>query len=167
MEIATREKNGIACPQSRGLGIAAGLILPHRPHFKRARVLVHRYVVPALCVIALGLGGCSATATAPGGPDAPDAQYATATGSEAQYMCQGGSEHCKVEPAAQSGGSKARRCGEEGPPLGQPPCSCLTDYFFSTDRPFCTAVDWLVVMPVVVGVVLLVVGAEYGAGGGR
>lgn len=161
MEIATREKNGIACPQSRGHGIAAGLTLPHRPRFKRARALVHRYVVPALCVIALGLGGCSATPTAPDAQNAPDAQHASAIGSEAQYMCQGGPEHCKVEPAAQSGGSKARRCGEEG----QPPCSCLTDYFFSTDRPFCTAVDWLVVMPVVVGVLLVVLGAEGGAGG--
>ncbi len=131
MEIATREKNGIACPQSRGHGIAAGPTLPHHPRFKRARVLVHRYVVPALCAIAFGLGGCSAAATAPSGLDGPDAQnapnaqYATAT-EEAQYMCQGGPEHCKVEPTAQSGGSKARRCGEEG----QPPCSCLTDYFF-------------------------------------
>ena len=166
MEIATREKNGIACPQSRGHGIAAGLTPPHHPRFKRARVLVHRYVVPALCAIALGLGGCSAAATAPSVLDAPDAQnapnaqYATATGSEAQYMCQGGPEHCKVVPAAQSGGSEARRCGQEG----QPPCSCLTDYFFSTDRPFCTAVDWLVVMPVVVGVLLFVLGATGGAG---
>jgi hypothetical protein len=47
---------------------------------------------------------------------------------------------------------------------GAAPFQCLTDYFFSTDRPFCTAVDWLVVMPVVVGVVLFVAGAAGGAG---
>ncbi len=161
MEIAMQEKNGIACPQSSGHGIAAGLTLPHHPRFKWARVLVHRYVVPALCAIAIGLGGCTATASAPDAQNAPNAQHVTAAGSDAQYMCPAGSEHCKVEPAAASGGSEARRCGGEG----QPPCQCLTDYFFSTDRPFCTAVDWLVVMPVVVGVVLFVAAASGGGVG--
>jgi hypothetical protein len=159
MEIATREKNGIACPQSSRHGIAVGLTPLYR--FKRARVLVHRYVVPALCAIAIGLGGCAATTTAPDAQSAPDAQHVAAIESDAQHVCQGGPEHCKVEPAAESGGSKARQCGEEG----QPPCSCLTDYFFSTKRPFCTAVDWLVVMPVVVGVVLVVVAASGGGVG--
>ena len=132
MEIATLEKDRIACSQSCERGIAARLIPFQSRLFKRVRLAVGRYVVPALCAIALGLGGCSAAATAPSGlaaPDAqnaPNAQYATATGSEAQYMCQGGPEHCKVVPAAQSGGSEARRCGQEG----QPPVRVSQTIFF-------------------------------------
>jgi len=133
--------------------------------FERVRLAVGRYVVPTLCAIAIGLGGCTATATVPDAQSAPDAQHATAIESDAQHVCPEGSEHCKVEPAAESGGPVAPRCGEEG----QPPCSCFTDYFFSTKRPFCTAVDWLVVMPLavgVVGVVLVVVAASGGRGFG-
>jgi hypothetical protein len=161
MEIATREKNGIACPQSRGHSIAAGLAALHYRNFKQVRLAVERYVLPVICAIALGLGGCSATATAPDAQSVPDAQPATAIESDAQHLCSGGPEHCKVEPTAENNGSEVRRCGEEG----QPPCSCLTDYFFSTKRPFCTAVDWLVVMPLAVGVVLIVVAASGGGVG--
>jgi hypothetical protein len=161
MEVATREKDGIACPQSRGHGLPAGPTMLHHPRFKHAWRLVYRYVVPGICAIALGLGGCSATATAPDAQSAPDAQHAMAIESDAQPVCPGGPENCKVERAAESGGQVARKCGEEG----QPPCSCLTDYFFSTKRPFCTAVDWLVVMPLAVGVVLIVVAASGGGVG--
>ena len=161
MEIETLEKNRIDCSQSSERGIAARLSPFQIRLFKRVRLAAGRYVVPTLCAIAIGLGGCTATATAPDAQNAPNAQHVTAAESDAHYTCPAGPEHCKVEPAAESGRSEARRCGAEG----QPPCQCLTDYFFSTDRPFCTAVDWLVVMPVVVGVALLVVGAAYGAGG--
>ena len=161
MENATLEKDRIARSQSCQRGIAARLVPFQGRLFKRVRLAVGRYVVPALCAIALGLGGCTATASAPDAQNAPNAQHVTAAGSDAQYTCPAGPEHCKVEPAAASGGSEARRCGGEG----QPPCQCLTDYFFSTDRPFCTAVDWLVVMPVVVGVVLFVAAASGGGVG--
>jgi hypothetical protein len=160
MEIATLEKNRIDCSQSCERGIAARLILFQRRLFKRVRLAAGRYVVPTLA-IAIGLGGCTATATAPDAQSAPDAHRATAIKSDAQYVCPAGPGECKVEPAAGSGGPQAGRCGGEG----QPPCSCLTDYFFSTQRPFCTAVDWLVVMPLAVGV-LLVVAAASGGGVG-
>jgi hypothetical protein len=160
MEIATLERNRIDCSQSCECGIIARLILFQSRLFKRVRLAVGRYVVTTLCAIALGLAGCAATATAPDAQNAPNAQHVTAAESDAHYTCPAGPEHCKVESAAESGRSEARRCGAEG----QPPCQCLTDYFFSTDRPFCTAVDWLVVMPVVVGVVLFVAGAAGGAG---
>jgi hypothetical protein len=156
MEIATLEKNRIDCSQLCERGIAARLILFQSRLFKRVRLAAGRYVVLTLCAIAIGLGGCTATATAPDAQSAPDAHRATAIKSDAQYVCPAGPGECKVEPAAESGRSEARRCGAEG----QPPCQCLTDYFFSTDRPFCTAVDWLVVMPVVVGVVLFVAGGS-------
>jgi len=32
--------------------------------FKRARLLAHRYALPALCALAIGLGGCTEAATA-------------------------------------------------------------------------------------------------------
>ena len=41
--------------------------------FKQVRLPIHRYLLPTLCVITIGLGGCTAAATS------PDARYATAT----------------------------------------------------------------------------------------
>jgi hypothetical protein len=153
MEITTLEWNGVGLRQTRERGIALGLTRLHCCRSKRARLLVGSYVVPALCAIAIGLGGCSAAATAPSGQDAeanaPDAQ------------CPAGPQHCKVEAALVKGdpalmdetASLNRERAPQPASPGEQPGSCLTDYFFSTKRPWCTALDWFVVLPVALFIV--------------
>jgi hypothetical protein len=152
MKITKCEQNGLGSSQSRSHGLGAGLTTLLHRLFNRVRLLVDCCAVPTICLIAIGLGGCSTTAPA------RDGQYATATGREAQYACPAGPEHCNVEPASvegtradERGTPEAGGCGEEG----QRPCSCLTDYFASTKRPFCTAVDWLVVLPLAFALAVL------------
>jgi hypothetical protein len=149
MEITTREWNGLGLRQTREHGIASGLTRLHCRRSKQAWLLVRRYVMPALCAIAIGLGGCSATATAPGG------QYAAAAESDTAVP---------VCPATVYAGAawypNQEEAGAADCRPAQPPGSCLTDYFFSTQRPLCTAVDWLVVLPVAV----LIVGSQGTAG---
>jgi hypothetical protein len=162
MEITKREWRGLGLRQTCERGIASGLTRLRRFRSIPARVLVGRYVLPALCAIAIGLGGCSATATAPGGPGAAAAESdtarpvcpATVYAGAAWYPNQEEAGAADCRQAIQL--SPSQRAGMEE----NPPGSCLTDYFFSTKRPLCTAVDWLVVLPVAV----LIVGLSGPAG---
>jgi hypothetical protein len=148
MEITTRECSGLGLRQTCERGIASGLTRLHCGRFKRAWLLVGHYVLPALCAIAIGLGGCTAAATAPGGGQgaaatAPGGQDAAATASdtalpECPATLYAGKAWSPNQEEARAAHCRQAQSG-----------SCLTDYFLSTKRPLCTAVDWLVVLPVV------------------
>jgi hypothetical protein len=148
MGITTHEWNGLGFKQTCEHGIASGLTRLHCGRFKRGRLLVGRYVLPALCAIAIGLGGCSTAATAPGRQDTAAAASDTARPVCPATLYAGETWYPNQEEFV---------CNERPPE--QPPGSCLTDYFFSTKRPLCTAVDWLVVLPVVLSAALIIGGA--------
>jgi len=152
MGITTRECKGLGLRQTCEHGIASGLTWLDCRRSKPARLLVGRYVllVLALCAIAIGLGGCSAAATSPGGQDA------AAKSDTAGPVCPATVYAGAAWYPNQEEEGWAADCRPAQPPeLPAPPGSCLTDYFFSTKRPFCTALDWLVVLPVA----LLIVGS--------
>jgi hypothetical protein len=150
MEITTREWNGLGLRQTCEHGIASGLTRLHCHRSKQAWLLVRRYVMPALCAIAIGLGGCSAAATAPRGQDAAAAESDTARPVCPATVYAGAAWYPNQEEA---GAADCRPA--------QPTGSCLTDYFFSTKRPLCTALDWFVVLPVA----FFIAGAAGGGGG--
>ena len=143
MGITTHEWNGLGLRQTCEHGIASGLTRLHCRSSKRARLLVGRYVLPAFCAIAIGLGGCTAAATAPRGQDT------VATASAGQDA--GADTARPVCPATLYAGeawdpNHGWTCVQPAAPAWSG--SCLTDYFFSTKRPWCTALDWFVVLPV-------------------
>ena len=157
MEITTGEWNGLGLRQTCEHGIASGLTRFHCRRFKRARLLVGSYVVPALCAIAIGLGGCSATATARGGQDAAAAESDTARPVCPAPLYAGVAWYPNEEEVEAAGCRAAMQVSlSEGAGIEEnQPGWCLTNYFFSTKRPLCTALDWLVVLPVA----LLIVGS--------
>lgn len=117
-----------------------GLNPTYHRGYKWTRVIAYRYLVPVLCAIAIGLGGC----------------FAPAPDDRSHLPCDKGDPrpelHCDAAPDADVCVEPAN---EEGPP-----CSCFADYFLKTrKRPWCTALDWLVVLPAA----LFILGA--GAGG--
>lgn len=143
MEITTRECNGLGLSQTCERGIASGLTRLHCRRSKAARLLVGRYVMPAICAIAIGLGGCTAAATAPGAQDTTAAESDTALPECPATHYAGAAWYPNQEEA------RAAHCRQAQPG------SCLTDYFFSTKKPLCTALDWFVVLPAA----FLIVGA--------
>lgn len=153
MEITTPEWNGPGLRQRCEHGIASGLARLRCRRSKRARLLVGRYVLPALCAIAIGLGGCTAAATAPRGQDtavtAPGAQDAVAAESDTAVPVCPATVYAGETWYPNEDEARAANCRQAQPG------SCLTDYFFSTKRPWCTALDWLVILPVA----LLIVGS--------
>ncbi len=153
MEVTTREWNGLGL--KRTCEHASGLTRPHCRRFKRARLLVGRYVMPALCAIAIGLGGCTAAATAPGGQDAVAAESDTARPACPAPLYAGAAWYPNQEEARADDCKQAKQPSPSREVQMEENLSgsCLTGYFFSTKRPLCTAVDWLVVLPVVLFVV--------------
>jgi hypothetical protein len=108
------------------------------------QAMAHRSLVPALCAIAVALGGCSERATAPGGQGR---FYSAAIIDQCSrlYTCQGLNPCSPSNVCGVASKVELDTCDE---PSG---CSCFTDYFSKTGkRPWCTALDWLVVLPVVI-----------------
>jgi hypothetical protein len=104
-----------------------------------------RYLVSLLCATTIALGGCSATATTPGNR----VVNASAPGVQASSVTAAPKEQATTT-------TEVDDCAED-PVSAQKPCSCFTDYFFRTrTKPWCSALDWVVVLPIEAGALLLI-----------